>query len=280
MNNPTCVICDRPMPDTAFACSTCATRIGRQLATIAELTPDARAVAARQTRRGAAVRGSGHERALPFDPKATEMLDDAQNALTTWVRYVADERGVEVPSVPVGGRTGESEGDAMVVAAQWLTSHLTWFRHRGPEVVEFARDVTTVTRILHSIVDPPRQKRYAGPCPTTIDGETCGTDLYARAGQGVAACRVCGWEYNVDAQQAWMREQVRERLARPVEIAGILGQLGFAVAYSTIAAYVAKGQIVAVEVDGRGRALYRIGDVMDLRVAAARAVSVVPTREN
>ena len=98
MNNPMCVICERPMPDTAFACHACGQRIARQLATIAELTPDARAVAARQTRRGPAVRGNGHERPLPIDLAAGARLDAVQNELTTWARHVAEERGLTVPA--------------------------------------------------------------------------------------------------------------------------------------------------------------------------------------
>ena len=258
MTENLCALCGRPQPDTAVACKPCADRIGRQLHAIAELVPDARAVAARQTRRGAPVRDSGFERPLPFDTKAAAKLDAAQNALTTWVRHIAEERGLDVPA----------GADPLLTAARWLVDQVEWCRHRD-EVSEVAQDASACLRVLNGIVEPPREKRYAGPCNTRDDdGEVCGTDLYAKAGADVAVCRACGWEYDVDAQQAWMREQVRDRLARPVEIAGILLRLGFEVGYSTVARYAAKEQITAVAYDLEGRALYRIGDVMDLRMTA------------
>ena len=160
--------------------------------------------------------------------------------------------------------------DDLVTAARFLATQVEYARHQ-PWFDEFARDADAVARVVTGIVDKPAERRYAGPCSTVTDGETCGADLYAKAGRSVAVCRVCGYEYDVDAQQAWMREQVREKLARPIEIAGILLQLGFEVGYSTVARYAAKGLIVAVEVDGEGRALYRIGDVVDLRTQATPA---------
>ncbi|HEY9413580.1 MAG TPA: hypothetical protein VIQ30_02370, partial [Pseudonocardia sp.] len=199
-------------------------------------------------------------RPLPIDLQAGARLDWAQNRITTLAREVADERGLSVP-------TG---ADPLVTAARWLGQHVEWYRHRD-DVREFADEVQAVARVVTGIVEPPAEKRYAGPCSTVTDGEACGADLYAKAGRSVAVCRVCGYEYDVDAQQAWMREQVREKLARPIEIAGILLQLGFEVGYSTVARYAAKGLIVAVEVDGEGRSLYRIGDVVDLRTQATPA---------
>lgn len=158
--------------------------------------------------------------------------------------------------------------DPIVTAARFLAGNVEWMRHR-PEVADFARDIAACERVLGGIVDRPRERRYAGPCTTPTDDGTCGTDLYAKAGQDVATCRVCEHSYYVDECQAYMREQVRERLARPVEIAGVLGQLGFPITYRAVTTYVTKKLILAADTDERGRELYRIGDVIDVRTEAA-----------
>lgn len=255
---PPCVVCTKPVDGpAAYGCLACGHRLGRELGQIADFAGDARAVAAGQTRQTAPVRGSGGSR-LPINLGAASRLASAQTTITTWARHVAGERG----GSPAGA-------DPLTAAARWLVEHVDWMRH-CQEFDEFARDVAAVARVIAGIVDKPAQRRYAGPC-TTVDpdtGQTCGTDLYARAGRAVATCRECGYEYDVDARHEWMREQVAEKLARPVEIAGILLRLGIPVAYSTVAAYVQHGRVVAQGVDSAGRPLYRIGDVIDTRMSS------------
>lgn len=262
-----CVIDSRHVVDhpAAYGCKACGEHLGKLLATIVEFTPDARALAAGEIRRGPAAAGSGGETRLPINLAAGSRLAAAQNAITTWARHVAAERKIVVP-------TGQ---DSLVTAAGWLTSHIDWIRQR-PEFAEAYRDIAAVARLISTLVDKPSPRRYAGPCSSIgTDGELCGADLYARPGSPVATCRRCGWEYDVDGRQAWMREQVREHLARPVEIASILVRLGFPIGYSTVAAYVAHHRIEARAVDGRGRPLFRIGDVIDLRTAASQPAAAV-----
>lgn len=287
-----------PRATDGNACETCAARAAGHLAVIVELTPDARAVAHRQSRRTA---GGGSRSkpgsSPPIDLDATERLDEIQNSLTGWARHVAGERGVGMPFA------GGTDLDQIVLCAEWLSRHLEWLRHRR-EVAEFMGDIAAAARRITGIINGPIPGRYAGPCSALVDDpdqpcpvdcachngpyyecdepggcgsvgcgrRICGQDVTSRPGSNDAACQACGARYDVDEQQKWMRGQIEDHLAEPVEIAGVLLRLGFPVGYSTIAAYAAKGQLVAHGHDEKGRALFRIGDVLDLRMAATKRV--------
>lgn len=162
--------------------------------------------------------------------------------------------------------------DPIIAAARFLTGHLDWLRHRNAtDIQECFADIAAAARVVAGIADRGRNPgRYAGPCGTEKDGKVCGQDVIARHGSNVGKCQTCGAMYDVDEQQAWMRSEIEDYLARPVEIAGILLRLGFPIGYSTIAAYAAKGKIAAHSTDEDGKPLYRIGDVMTLRMGAAK----------
>lgn len=254
----TCDRCDRPVADQAHACTGCTARAAGQLRTIAQVTPAARAVAHGHTSRGPAAAGGGFASRVPLDLHAAARLDTVTGALGTWARHIAAERGIARPAGPD-------------LVAGWLLGHLEWVRHRG-EVVELYDDVDHAARVVVAIADGPAPGRYAGPCDTVDPdtGRACGADVTARPGAGVAVCRQCGARYEVAARQAWMRAQVEDRLARPVEIAGVLLTLGVPVGYSTVARYAARGLIAAHGHDSDGRPLFRIGDVLDVRLSVSR----------
>lgn len=257
MADPTCVRCEKPTAD-GYACTSCTNRARGQLATIAELAPAARDVVHRLVRRGAGpVSGKPGSRP-PLDLEAAERLDAVQNTLGGWVRHTVEERGIHPPNLPHGF-------DVLAPSARFLAEQVEWMRHRA-EVDEFLDDVDSCVRRIAGMANGPQPGRYAGPCSTEVDGKTCGQDVTARPGASYGTCRACGAQYDVDEQQAWMRGEIEGYLARPVEIAGMLLRLGFPVGYSTIAAYAAKGRIVERGRDEQDRPLFRIGDVIDLRM--------------
>lgn len=293
MTEPLCVRCARPTLD-GYACSNCAYRAGDQLHEIVQLAPAARDVAYGQASRGGGASANKPGSRPPVDFGAMVRLDEVKNDLIGWVRHVIEERGARPLLVP-------ERGDAIVLAAQWLPAHLEWLRHRQ-EIDEVLADIAKAARNLAGLANGREPGRYAGPCSAVLDDphspcpvdcgchhgpqyactepggcgsagcgrRTCGQDVESRPGAGMARCRACGAEYDVDEQQAWMRGQIEGQLARPVEIAGVLLRLGFPIGYSTIAAYAAKGRLIAHGSDAEGNPLYRIGDVMTLRVGAKK----------
>jgi hypothetical protein len=229
------------------------------------MTPAARDVAHGQSRRGGGGGSNKPGSRPPLDFDVMERLDDIQNTLGGWVRHVGEERG----SGLLAGWPRKG-ADLIVEAARLLQGHLEWLRHRQ-EAQEALDDIAKAARAIMGIADGPIPGRYAGPCSHVgEDGEVCGEDVTARPGSRIGRCKVCGAEYDVDEQQAWMRSEIEDYLARPVEIAGVLLRLGFPIGYSTIAAYAAKGQLAAHGNDQEGRPLYRIGDVMTLRMGVKK----------
>lgn len=264
MTGTDCVRCGRPTPD-GFGCVTCRDRAVKQLAEIAELAPEARDVANGQIRHGGGSSANKPGSRPPLNFDVLERLDEVTNDLQGWVRAVEEDRGSEIVSAVFAGRMVP---DPLARAAMALSGQMEWLRHR-PFVDEALDVVAQSARKVAGIVNGPTPGRYAGPCSRVgDDGKACGQDVTARAGAAFGTCKTCGSQYNVDEQQAWMRGEIEGYLARPVEIAGMLLQLGFPVGYSTIASYAAKGQLTAHGTDEQGHPLYRIGDVIDLRLGA------------
>lgn len=267
-----CAIDRRPTQD-GYVCQGCCSRAAGHLAAIVDLAPDARLVAAGLVRRGGGGSGGKPGSQSPINDGATDVVDAVQNALTTLARHVAETRGLQRPSAPLGVRMLP---DPLVRAAEELSVSLEWLRHAvddqgEPYAVHAFEEISRCTTRLRGMVNGREPGRYAGPCGYVDEGgELCGEDVEARPGSNYATCRACGSRYDVEERQAWMRGEIEDHLARPVEIASVLMRLGFPIGYSTIAAYASKGQLVPHGHDQKERPLYRIGDVLDLRMAATK----------
>jgi hypothetical protein len=252
-----CSTCPRPVPDTAYGCSACATDLAQRLDQLAGFLPEVETTIARQDRIGSGgPRAAGAEIPLPYRPEAAEKTAAIRGELTTWARDVMAESGREL------------RGGSSPALARYLASVVDWARYR-PSWPEFRAALRPLFGSVLHLVDRPAEKVYLGPC-NTEDPEThtmCVSDVYGKPGAAVGVCRACGAEHDVAESRRWLLGMLEDRLARPVEIAGVLRGFGDAkVGYSTIAAYVASGQLVAHGTDGHGRELFRIGDVLELRL--------------
>lgn len=269
MTEPTCICCERPTAD-GYACTSCTRRAGDQLTTIVDMTPAARDVAQRQTRRGPG--GGGSEQALPLNLGATQRLDEVQNKLTTWARHIAETRH---------GATWVWTDEPIIEAAQWLRGpggHLEWLRHRQ-EVDEALADIAACARIVRGIARGPGERKYLGPCvaptgsppdrcpvdcgchrgphyPCTEPGGcgsagcgrptgVCGGNVYVRVLDtetgdcaGTGYCHRCGGPVATDERRAWLDGEVRQRAYRAIEIAQ-----AYDVNVNTIRSWVARGHL-------------------------------------
>lgn len=246
MSDPTCATCQRPDPTGGYACPDCAGRARRSLATIADLTPDARDVAHGQARHGPAVHGGGGGR-LPLNLAAASRLDAIQGELTTWVRHVAAERGLPLPP----GR------DPLAVSARWLTGHVEWLRYRAEGGESFAA-IATCARVITGIVDRPGERRWLGTCEAPTDHGPCPAELHARVGATKATCRGCGAEHNVSERRDWLDETARSYSYTATEI-----EQAYGVKAGKIRVWAHRKRIAATgEVDGRP--IYPLGAVLKL----------------
>lgn len=92
----TCVVCTQPMTDTAYACTRCAAKARGHLGEIADTIGAARDVARGLSSTGSDVGAAGMpESTVLLNLPAAAKLDAAQNALTTWVRAISEQRGLD-----------------------------------------------------------------------------------------------------------------------------------------------------------------------------------------
>ncbi|WP_145830911.1 hypothetical protein [Actinoplanes teichomyceticus] len=255
-------------------------RARRQLAEIADLVPAARDVAHRQARRGGGGGASGKPgSSLPIDLGATARLDAVQNALSGWVRVIAEERGI-CPEIHGGGRTGSAgmEGmgsggrDDLRASARWLVGMCEWMRHRA-EVDTFLTDVDASARALRGVVNGPRERKYLGPCGADqvaafaeglADTERCEGDVYGWPGAEKGTCRTCGANVLQAERRAWLDDEVRQYAYTASEIAA-----AYPIRRNTINQWASRGRLAAHDHNEQGRARYNLGDVLELAAGEA-----------
>lgn len=229
MTAPTCVVCSRPMADTAYACSTCARGLAETLRTAAGHAEDAWTVIARQARMGTAggarrpdpepaaaveelernpVTAFGWQASIerppvgalrpeptPADLGALDRLHAVENTITTWAR----DLGADV--------TG------LAAACAWLAEHVDTLRVH-PAADEAFGDLESACRRLERLVDQPADKELVGVCD-------CGKVLYAHPGRTVVRCpeRTCALKWDVAESRDILRAHLREKLFTASECA-------------------------------------------------------------
>lgn len=249
MADALCPECATPIPDMAYICPVCAADLADALHLLDDLADDLTITVTRQARVGAvaaAVSRGDDAQPLPFNPAASELAWVALDTLGAWARLVADTRGLDRPRGTIRD------------AAQFLTGHLVWLRHR-PEAQAVHGEITAVARAVRRVVDSPPPIRFAGICPTDA------TRLYAPERAAYARCPECGGEFDVDAQHAALIVLLEDQMSYAAEIAQGLSNLGKTAARAgTIREWARRGRITARATDYAGRPLYRVGDVLDL----------------
>jgi hypothetical protein len=265
---PTCVVCERPTAD-GYACSSCTAKAARHLAEIIDMTPAARDVAHRTSRRSDGAGSTGKPgSSLPLDLGATARLDAVQAQLTTQCAHIAHHRGTLPPWLAY-------HGDPITAAATWLTPHLEWARHR-PDVDQLLTVIDEAARIIRGIARGPAEQKYLGPCGAPTAGfdnwatyEPCQGDVYGPRGGSVGRCRTCEAEVAQADREAWLDGEVRSRAFRATQISEAYG-----VNIKTIRTWIARGLLVGHGFDGydnqgRERPTYNVGEVLDLAAADA-----------
>lgn len=246
MSSDPCAVewCDRPVGD-GYTCQHCADRLERALGDIPALWGELDVVLTRQARYSDAEGRGGSEKALPFNPTASELGWVVRNTLATWCRLIGEERGKALPE------------DTPAAMARWLLSSVTWLRHHraGAEAVE---EITSVVGQVRKAVDRPAERIYAGPC------KDCGGDMYAKPDAAMVECRPCGLEYNVAEMLDWMRNEARDRLVTAKEAFVLLSRFGIQSSQKTIEKWNLRKRLVSHSEDRAGTRLYVFDDIWQL----------------
>lgn len=285
IEQPICDRCGNLVHDQSYVCMDDSHRLADQLRLVANLAGEALTTISRQAHAGGAGR-TDSETPLAFGFEAGDATWAAANTLTTWARHCAETRGIELPKVrvrtlaclhttcravrlhralgPTCSRKDPSE-HPMAVAALWLVGQLDWLRHRQ-EAAEAWDELDYAARLIVRTVDNRPDRWYAGPCGE--DG--CTHELEPIAGAKVIRCPACGAEHDAKARREWLLDQAEDQLAGAAWLAVTLTRLGRPVTAAVIRKWGERGRLLAHGHDAAGRSLYRLGEVRELVLEAAR----------
>lgn len=256
----TCTKCDRPTRD-AYLCTTCTATLKKTLTTIADFAlyaDDKRARTGSNWRTGTI--GRTPEQPLPYDPRVTPIMQEADHALAEAVNLAITHARPAPVKVLVSSRPA--------ARAVWLTSHLAAFagQPNGPAV---AARLDAVKDRLENLFDRPPEQIYLGRC-----SDDCIEPLYVDTGHtaSITHCPRCKQQHDIRDRRAQLEAGVDAYLATVKEIhrllAGTFGQdcsTGMIYGLARHGLIQARGKRVEYDKKGEPRqsATYRIGEVRD-----------------
>lgn len=216
--------CNHPAFE-AFVCGTCSEKLEIALGDVKSLWDDLDTVLTKQARYSAP-EGRGGDKALPFNPEASEIGWVLRNTLATWCRLIAEERRWDLPE------------DHPAKIAGWLMHHLTWIRMQeaGHLAIE---EITSAVNAVRRAVDRPAERLYAGPC------KECGTHLYGKHGQTAFDCPSCGTTLTLESQMDWMDAVLLDKIVTAREGSSLLARYGLDVRWETINKWRQRGKLEA-----------------------------------
>lgn len=262
--------CGRAVSDE-YVCRVCGDQLVEHLAAVPELAAELDVTLTRQGRTGLPVGSTSGSpsKPLPFDERASAVLGDLRAILVGWVRLCVEEHLAPGRARPSEAISGSAWGDSLPedtfeALAAFLTVRVEALRHHpaGEEAVD---EITAVVRRARNVVDVAEARWYAGRC-------ACGMDLYARASAAGIVCPGCATTYDVAERRAALLRSVEDVLATTTEISRAVTSFAHELTPGAIRAYVQRGRLVAKGTRG-GKPVYRVGDVLELVVAARSAAS-------
>lgn len=292
MSKTQCLVgCGRPVRD-ATLCTSCTTKLERDLGDLPGLAEDLEIAQTRQSVMGTRYGAASNERPLPWDERASKATEAVRAALTAIIHSMNPQ---------------QPPGNNLTSMSRWLLMHTPDIRQRD-DADDIVQQVKLTLRAARWVIDRPGDNWYAGPCRaeyatepalTAVTDTTCNCichiggayrpacdtpggcgllhqvtdpepnaccviDLYAKHDADTVRCRNCGTEHDTAERQAWLLDAARDTLAHAELIGRAAPNLGIDITPSAIRGYALRGRLAAKSVDRDGRPLYRVGDVIDL----------------
>lgn len=155
--------------------------------------------------------------------------------------------------------------------ARFLLAHLGWLRCQE-EAAAAREQIGGVVAGLRRVVDRPADLTYAGICSALtplLVGDVltvgqCPTHLYVPFGRRSVRCPECRAVHDMAERREVLLAALEDQLAYPALLARGLSNLGRPVEDAKIRQWVLRKRLVSHGADELGRALYRVGDVLDL----------------
>lgn len=259
--------CYRPS-DGWFVCGTCGKEVEQLLAETVSVLDDLDVAITKQARFTSGGGPRSNERPLPVNLKAADASARLVNSLTTTARMIAEDNGWMM-----------RRGDPRSVST-WLLHRISAIRLHvagGEMVDELARLTAAAIRTM----TPPPERWFAGICSMDNDGRICDADLYASAENGNITCQKCASIHDVGTRRAILLKSAEDVLATASEAARAIVvwsdyARGENKLVNRIGKWAERGRIERrgwLNVGGKDRPTYRVGDILDLLAVDEQMVS-------
>lgn len=201
---------------------------------------------------------------------ASDLFDEVQNMLGSWVRDVCERRGVDVPHIATASRM-----------AMWLKQHVSSLAS-AECALETYTDVKHAHEQMVRAVNRPPPPKTCGPCPTPgehtdkgfVMSDTrskCGTRLEARENQSEVVCPVCKQAHDVEALTTRLTNDMHYMSFTIRQLLDVVLPRGDEhIPRRTLYDWVAKNKLEASGYEEDGTPKYLLADVRQLRTQHAR----------
>lgn len=255
--------CGHPAPDGVFLCNRCRKALIKDLRDIAGLDGMPSLVAELNltitrgdhlTRNSLGIVVRSDEKPVPFNDAASEVFFELRRVVARWTRTVSHHHDHL-----------QSLASTVEQAAEWLSLIPTLLAEL-PDAGLMREEIREVVHQVYRVIDRPFDRMYVGRCDVVVHPPLapCGESLYAVEGRDTVECRACGTTWGVDEQRGWLTAQLVDQLAPASDLVGLVTSLGRYLTTPMIRSWKRRGMLKVVDVDDRGRDLFRVGTVLDL----------------
>lgn len=262
--------CGRPARGGVI-CPACTAELRGALLRVPVLVVELETVMARQTASGRSEGGRSSERPMAYGVDASNKLRDLTGALMHAARLL-DPLTLET------WRLGSA------LTAAWLVRNRDEIRQHE-HAARMHEKITKAVKAAAVAIDRRPDRQYAGACG--FDGDdrevACSAELYVEVGAAYVDCPSCGERWDVQERRDVLNAAVRDQLAIAATVAAALTYLDQGVSASTVRSWARRKvklpdgrRFRAMDLDEKGRPLYRVGDALDIVAEAERrAVEVL-----
>lgn len=218
-------------------------------------------------------RHRGDEQPMRYNPKASELYSDACNTLTTWLRHVAEQHGIDTPLL-----------DTNAEVCKWMSRHVYSIAADEAAGECFAEMVDLSERIEHAI-NRPEPPRLLGPCITDPVPEEvmqarrdagerdtrCGRALTAKRTAKEVTCTQCHRTHDISVVIEQLLNESGATLITVRELVDwVLPQLGENVPLKTLERWIREGKVPVGGFNREGAQMVLLSDVRNVRAQRPR----------
>lgn len=249
-------VCACSRPTDQFLCNECVRDMVNDLRGVPDLINELRTTGAKLDVTGTRGGGGSSERPMGVNVGALECKGTLEHLLLAmWIRC--------------GFKPAPNISTIAFVEGIIDCIHIIAAHKSGPS---YREQLKRERRRGDEIVDTPRELMRLGDCATV----ECGTPITALMGHDITRCTTCGTEYDVAATRAAQKlsalGHLHDKTATPAQMGRIFRELSVPIPTNTIYWWVHNEELQAAGKNLKGRDVYTIGHVIDLKLAKLQKV--------